>query len=42
MPIEIKAVSKAEYAAWLNMAKQEFAMDMPVVTDEAMKFASAN
>jgi len=42
MPIEIKAVSEAEYAAWLNMAKQEFAMDMPVVTDEAMKLASAN
>ena len=42
MPIEIRAVSKAEYAAWLDMAKQEFAMDMPVVTDDAMKLASAN
>ena len=42
MPIEIKAVSKAEYAAWLDMAKQEFAMDMPVATDDAMKLASAN
>jgi cytochrome c oxidase subunit 2 len=42
MPIEIKAVSKAEYAVWLDKAKQEFAMDMPVVTDEAMKLASAN
>ena len=30
MPIEIKAVSEAEYAAWLNMAKQEFAMDMQI------------
>jgi cytochrome c oxidase subunit 2 len=42
MPIEVKAVSKAEYAAWLDMAKQEFAMDTPVVTDDAMKLASAN
>jgi cytochrome c oxidase subunit 2 len=42
MPIEIKAVSKAEYATWLDKAKQEFAMDMPLVTDEAMKLASAN
>ena len=42
MPIEIRAVSKVEYAAWLDMAKQEFAMDMPVVTDDAMKLASAN
>jgi heme/copper-type cytochrome/quinol oxidase subunit 2 len=42
MPIEIRAVSKAEYATWLDMAKQEFAMDMPVVTDDAMKLASAN
>jgi len=42
MPIEVKAVSKAEYAAWLDIAKQEFAMDMPVVTDDAMKLASAN
>ena len=42
MPIEVQAVSKAEYAAWLEMAKQEFAMDMPVVTNGAMKLASAN
>ena len=42
MPIEVKAVSKAEYAAWLDIAKQEFAMDMPAVTDDAMKLASAN
>ena len=42
MPIEVKAVTKAEYAEWLDMAKQEFAMDMPVVTDGAMKLASAN
>jgi cytochrome c oxidase subunit 2 len=42
MPIEIRAVSKAEYATWLDMAKQEFAMDMPVVTNDAMKLASAN
>ena len=42
MPIEVKAVSKAEYATWLDMAKKEFAMDTPVVTDDAMKLASAN
>ena len=42
MPIEVKAVTKAEYAEWLDMAKQEFAMDMPVVTGGAMKLASAN
>ena len=42
MPIEIKAIPKAEYAEWLNMAKQKFAMDMPVGTDEAIKLASAN
>ena len=42
MPIEVKAVSKAEFVAWLDMAKQEFAMDMPVVTDDAMELASAN
>ena len=42
MPIEIKAVSEAEYTAWLDMAKQEFAMDMPFVKADAMKLASAN
>ena len=42
MPIEVKAVSKTEYATWLDMAKKEFAMDTPVVTDDAMKLASAN
>ena len=42
MPIEIRALPKSEYAAWLNFAKQEFAMDMPVTADDAMKLASAN
>ena len=42
MPIEIRAVSKAEYAVWLDMAKQEFALDMPVVTNQPIKLASAN
>ena len=42
MPIEIKAVPKDEYAAWLETAKQEFAMDMPGATDSAMKLVSAN
>ncbi len=42
MPIEIRAVSKAEYAVWLDMAKQEFALDMPVVTNHPIKLASAN
>jgi heme/copper-type cytochrome/quinol oxidase subunit 2 len=42
MPIEIKAVQKDEYAAWLETAKQEFAMDMPDATNSALKLASAN
>ena len=42
MPIEIKAVPKDEYAAWLEIAKQEFAMDMPDATNSALKLASAN
>ena len=42
MPIEIKAVPKDEYAAWLETAKQEFAMDMPDATNSALKLASAN
>ena len=42
MPIEIKAVPKDEYAAWLETAKQEFAMDMPGATNSALTLASAN
>ena len=42
MPIEVKAVPKDEYAAWLETAKQEFAMDMPDATDSALELASAN
>ena len=42
MPIEIKAVPKDEYVAWLETAKQEFAMDMPDATNSALKLASAN
>jgi cytochrome c oxidase subunit 2 len=42
MPIEIKVVPKDEYAAWLETAKQEFAMDMPDATNSALKLASAN
>jgi cytochrome c oxidase subunit 2 len=42
MPIEIKAVSKAEYTAWLETAKQEFAAGMPNATDSSLILASAN
>ena len=40
MPIEIKAVSKAEYAAWLGKAKQEFALNTPSGPVNALTFAS--
>jgi len=42
MPIEIKALPKAEYAAWLEMAKQEFAMDLPATANDTVTLASAN
>ena len=41
MPIEIKAVSKADYAKWLGMAKQEFAIGLPAATEQVVKLASA-
>jgi cytochrome c oxidase subunit 2 len=42
MPIEIKALPKAEYAAWLEKAKQEFAMSAPVSANETITLAAAN
>jgi len=42
MPIEVKAVSKADYARWLVKAKQEFALGPPATTEKAMSLASAN
>lgn len=40
MPIEIKAVSKAEYGAWLRKAKQEFAVNTPSAPVNALTLAS--
>lgn len=42
MPIEIKALPKAEYAAWLEKAKQEFALSAPVSANETITLAAAN
>ena len=42
MPIEVKAVSKADYARWLVKAKQEFALGLPTITEKAVSLASAN
>jgi len=42
MPIEIKALPKAEYAAWLEKAKQEFTMSAPVSANETITLAAAN
>jgi len=42
MPIEIKALPKAEYAAWLEKAKQEFAMSASVSANETITLAAAN
>jgi cytochrome c oxidase subunit 2 len=40
MPIEIKALPKAEYAAWLTEAKEKFAAAAPAPS--SLKLASAN
>jgi len=42
MPIEIKALPKAEYVAWLEKAKQEFAMSASVSANETITLAAAN
>ena len=42
MPIEVKAVSKAEYLAWLKKAKEEFALNDVVPTRPEISLASAN
>ena len=42
MPIEVKAVSKADYTRWLLKAKQEFATGLPATTEKALNLASAN
>jgi cytochrome c oxidase subunit 2 len=42
MPIEIKALPKAEYAAWLAKAKEEFAASAPQLAPAPVKLASAN
>jgi cytochrome c oxidase subunit 2 len=42
MPIEIKALPKAEYAAWLAKAKEEFAASAPQLAPVTVKLASAN
>ena len=42
MPIEIKAVPKAEYAAWLEKAKEEFAVSAPQSIPVTVKLASTN
>ena len=42
MPIEIKALPKAEFAAWLAKAKEEFAVSAPQSIPVTVKLASAN
>jgi len=42
MPIEIKALPKAEYAAWLAEAKEKFAAAAPAPAASSLKLASAN
>ena len=42
MPIEIKALPKAEYATWLAKAKEEFAVSAPRSISATVKLASAN
>ena len=42
MPIEIKALPKADYAAWLAKAKEQFAASAPQLAPVTVKLASAN
>ena len=42
MPIEVRALPRAEYDAWLSSAREEFAMDDSLVEPETLKLASAN
>ena len=41
MPIEVKALPKAEYAAWLAQAKEEFASNDIVPVQPEVTLASA-
>ena len=41
MPIEVKALPKAEYAAWLKEAKKEFALNETAVVQPEVNLASA-
>jgi heme/copper-type cytochrome/quinol oxidase subunit 2 len=41
MPIEVKALPKAEYAAWLAQAKEEFASNDIVPVQSEITLASA-
>jgi cytochrome c oxidase subunit 2 len=42
MPIEIKALPRAEYAAWLTKAKEQFSVSAPQSVPVTVKLASAN
>ncbi len=42
MPIEVRALPRAEYDTWLSSAREEFAMDNSSVQPETLKLASAN
>ena len=41
MPIEVKALPKAEYAAWLKGAKEEFALNETATVQPGVTLASA-
>ena len=41
MPIEVKALPKAEYAAWLQEAKEEFAVNETITVQPEINLASA-
>ena len=41
MPIEVKALPKAEYAAWLKGAKEEFALNETATVQPNVNLASA-
>ena len=42
MPIEIKALPRAEYTAWLTKAKEQFSVSAPQSVPVTVKLASAN
>jgi cytochrome c oxidase subunit 2 len=42
MPIEVQALPKDEYAAWLKQAKQEFSIGASVSVSDSVSLASAN